>query len=167
MARAAVTLTEMLVVVAIIVVLAGIGGTILLPRLDAAKEDADRVKATHIAEAATLYMTNSGDSSTVPAAQQLASSDGTQGGNARPLLKRDDVLDRNGHEFQIREGRRWQHRRQEYDTRQGWAVDRQLEKGIAAAAIVYLVVPREKAGFASLLARSKPAFSPQTDGRPR
>jgi prepilin-type N-terminal cleavage/methylation domain-containing protein len=103
MARAAFTLTEMLVVVAIIVVLAGIGGTILLPRLDAAKEDADRVKATHIAEAATLFMTNSGDSSTVPAAQQLASSDGTQGGNARPLLKRDDILDRNGHEFQIRE----------------------------------------------------------------
>jgi prepilin-type N-terminal cleavage/methylation domain-containing protein len=101
LARGAFTLTEMLIVVAIIVVLAGIGGAILLPRLDSAKEDADRAKANNIAQAAQMYMTNSGDSSTVPTAQMLTAGDGTPNGNPRPLMKHDDTLDRNGHEFQI------------------------------------------------------------------
>jgi len=49
LARAAFTLTEMLIVVAIIVVLAGIGGAILIPQLDKAKEQAARVQAKAVA----------------------------------------------------------------------------------------------------------------------
>lgn len=98
-ARAAFTLTEMLIVVAIIVVIAGIGGTILLPRLDAAKEDADRIKAAEIAAAATQYMTNSGDQ--VPTAEQLTQTDGSPTG--RPLLQMEQVHDRHGQPFQISE----------------------------------------------------------------
>ena len=53
--RAAFTLTEMLVVVAIIVVLAGIGGAILLPQLEHAKERTAKVKAKAIQDAAQNY----------------------------------------------------------------------------------------------------------------
>jgi type II secretory pathway pseudopilin PulG len=88
----------MLVVVAIIVVLAGIGGAILLPTLDKAKEDADRAQAHHIAEAAKQFMIN-GDH--CPSAQELTQGDG-QGGKA--LLQPDAILDRNKQPFQISEG---------------------------------------------------------------
>ena len=98
-ARVAFTLTEMLIVVAIIVVIAGIGGTILLPRLDAAREDADRVKAAEISAAATQFMANSDGQ--VPTAEQLTQSDGSQGG--RPLLQLEQVHDRHGQPFDIRE----------------------------------------------------------------
>ncbi len=96
-ARAAFTLTEMLIVVAIIVVLAGIGGTILLPRLESAREDADRVQAYNIAEAATTYMSHTGDD-TAPTVDQLATSDGAGG---PPLMQRDHTLDRKGQPFSI------------------------------------------------------------------
>ena len=59
--RAAFTLTEMLVVVAIIVVLAGIGATILLPQLERAKENAAVIKATEIKHAAGTVATKDHD----------------------------------------------------------------------------------------------------------
>lgn len=98
LARAAFTLTEMLVVVAIIVVLAGIGGAILLPQLDKAKEDADRVQAAAIASAATTFKTNNDH---VPTAQELTQTD--PNGN-KALLQADAIFDRNKQEFRISEG---------------------------------------------------------------
>jgi len=59
--RSAFTLTEMLVVVAIIVVLAGIGGAILLPQLDAAKVKAARTQAKHISSMCENYAADHGD----------------------------------------------------------------------------------------------------------
>ena len=53
--RGGFTLMEMLVVVAIIVVLAGIGGYYLLPRLDEAKEDADLIEMKNIDQAVATY----------------------------------------------------------------------------------------------------------------
>jgi len=99
LARTAFTLMEMLVVVAIIVVLAGIGGAILLPQLDKAKEDADRAQAHTISNAAKTFMLN-GDGH-VPTAQELIQGDG-QGG--KPLLNQDAILDRNKQPFLISEG---------------------------------------------------------------
>jgi prepilin-type N-terminal cleavage/methylation domain-containing protein len=98
MARAAFTLTEMLIVVAIIVILAGIGGAILLPQLDKAKEDADRVQAGAIATQATTFRVNH---ERIPnSAQEL-----TQPvDNMPPLMQPDAVLDRNKEYFIIREG---------------------------------------------------------------
>jgi prepilin-type N-terminal cleavage/methylation domain-containing protein len=53
--RAAFTLMEMLVVVAIIVVLAGVGGAYLIGRLNEAKVDAARIKAREISQAVDQY----------------------------------------------------------------------------------------------------------------
>lgn len=53
--RGGYTLMEMLVVVAIIVVLAGIGGYILLPKLDEAKEDADLAQTKVLTQAVQTY----------------------------------------------------------------------------------------------------------------
>jgi prepilin-type N-terminal cleavage/methylation domain-containing protein len=55
LARAGYTLMEMLVVVAIIVVLAGIGGYYLLPKLDEAKEDADLAQSKVLTQACENY----------------------------------------------------------------------------------------------------------------
>jgi general secretion pathway protein G len=53
--RRAFTLMEILVVVAIIVVLAGIGGFYLMPQLDRAKDDSAKLQAKTIAEAVQTY----------------------------------------------------------------------------------------------------------------
>ncbi len=59
--RGGYTLMEMLVVVAIIVVLAGIGGYYLLPRLDEAKENADLAQTKMLTSACETYKLNNGD----------------------------------------------------------------------------------------------------------
>jgi general secretion pathway protein G len=59
--RGGFTLLEMLVVVAIIVVLAGIGGFYLLPQLGKAKENLDFSQTHKIAEACDTYKLNNGD----------------------------------------------------------------------------------------------------------
>src|ERR1700746_1516547 len=58
--RAAFTLMEMLVVVAIIVVLAGVGGAYLIGRLNDAKVDATKIRAREISNAIdTFFVDNS------------------------------------------------------------------------------------------------------------
>jgi general secretion pathway protein G len=58
--RTAFTLMEMLVVVAIIVVLAGVGGAYLIGRLNDAKVDATKIRAREISQAIeTFYVDNS------------------------------------------------------------------------------------------------------------
>jgi general secretion pathway protein G len=59
--RGGYTLMEMLVVVAIIVVLAGIGGYYLLPRLDESKEDMTLNQTKMLAHAAETYKIDNGD----------------------------------------------------------------------------------------------------------
>jgi general secretion pathway protein G len=58
--RAAFTLMEMLVVVAIIVVLAGVGGAFLLGRLEESKVSAARMQAEVIGKAVREYNLNNG-----------------------------------------------------------------------------------------------------------
>jgi general secretion pathway protein G len=59
--RAGYTLMEMLVVVAIIVVLAGIGSIYLLPKLDESKEKIDYATTKQLSEACKMYKLNNGD----------------------------------------------------------------------------------------------------------
>jgi general secretion pathway protein G len=60
-ARGGYTLMEMLVVVAIIVVLAGIGGYLLLPKVDEAKEDVTLKQSKVLTMAAESYKLDNGD----------------------------------------------------------------------------------------------------------
>jgi general secretion pathway protein G len=58
-ARSAFTLLEILVVVAIIVVLAGLGTAFLLPQLEGAKDKAAKIKAVQVGDAAQrFYVSN-------------------------------------------------------------------------------------------------------------
>jgi general secretion pathway protein G len=59
--RGGYTLMEMLVVVAIIVVLAGIGGYYLLPRLDESKEDMTLTQAKMLTQQAETYKLDNGE----------------------------------------------------------------------------------------------------------
>jgi general secretion pathway protein G len=59
--RQAFSLMEILIVVAIIVVLAGIGGYYFLPQLDKAKDDAAKAQAKVVAMAADTYKKNHGE----------------------------------------------------------------------------------------------------------
>jgi general secretion pathway protein G len=59
-ARRAFTLMEMLIVVAIVVVLAGVGTFYLLPQLEKSKEDAAHLRAKEIEKALTAYFTDRG-----------------------------------------------------------------------------------------------------------
>src|SRR5260370_35821429 len=97
LARAAFTLTEMLVVVAIIVVLAGIGGAILLPTLDKAKDDTDRAQAHTVAEACKHYQINN---DTMPNNTQVLTQPDPNNGN-KPYLSQDAILDSRKQPFQI------------------------------------------------------------------
>jgi hypothetical protein len=76
---------------------AAFGLLILQPRLDQAKEDADRAKAYNIATVAMMFMVNAGDDH-VPNTNELTQSDGDKG---KPLLAPNEILDRNGQPFQI------------------------------------------------------------------
>src|SRR5438552_10473508 len=58
--RAAFTLMEMLVVVAIIVVLAGVGGAYLIGRLNDAKVDATKIRAREISQQIEVYLLDNG-----------------------------------------------------------------------------------------------------------
>lgn len=60
-ARSAFTLMEVLVVVAILVVLAGVGGVVYMGYLDKAREDAARVGVTTLEQAVDAYRVNYGD----------------------------------------------------------------------------------------------------------
>jgi general secretion pathway protein G len=56
--RRAFTLMEILIVVAIIVILAGIGTVALFPQFQKAKENEAKIKAAQIAKAIGIYMTD-------------------------------------------------------------------------------------------------------------
>jgi general secretion pathway protein G len=60
LARAAFTLMEMLIVVAIIVALAGVGGIYLIGALKGAKEKTAKLQAQEISNACTMYNTDHG-----------------------------------------------------------------------------------------------------------
>jgi general secretion pathway protein G len=87
-ARAAFTLMEMLVVVAIIVVLAGIGGYYLLPRVDEAKEKAAAAQLKILTQACETYKLNNGDFP--PTLEALAAQ---QPNGGAPLMEADHMVD--------------------------------------------------------------------------
>jgi general secretion pathway protein G len=68
MRRAAFTLMEMLVVVAIIVVLAGVGGTYLIGQLNESKVSTAKIKARNVSQACEMYFV---DHSQYPATLDL------------------------------------------------------------------------------------------------
>jgi prepilin-type N-terminal cleavage/methylation domain-containing protein len=88
--RAAFTLTEMLVVVAIIVVLAGIGGYFLLPALDRAKDDAAKAQ-THVIEAAAMDYYLKHDSQYPGSLDVLTQQD--EANDGKPYLSHDAIID--------------------------------------------------------------------------
>src|SRR5947209_20317553 len=89
--RNAFTLMEILVVVAIIVVLAGIGGYYLLPRVDEAKEKTalSQVKGP-LTSAAQTYKLNNPNGDYPATLQELTQNNGN---NGPPLLEPDASLD--------------------------------------------------------------------------
>ncbi len=80
--RAGYTLMEMLVVVAIIVVLAGIGTVYLFPRLDESKQKIDYGTTKALAEACEVYRLNNNDYP--PSLEALAQ---TQPNGATPVVE--------------------------------------------------------------------------------
>ena len=95
-ARSAFTLLEILVVVAIIVVLAGIGTAYLLPQLDKSKEDIARIKAIDVGKSAeTFYLQNDRYPSNVSELTQ------PQPNGGKPLMADDGVLDPWGKPYTI------------------------------------------------------------------
>jgi general secretion pathway protein G len=88
-ARHAFTLMEMLVVVAIIVVLAGIGGFYLMPQLDKSKEQSAKAQAKVIEQAAqAFYMQNDRFPSSVDELTQP-----NPNNDNKPYLSPDAILD--------------------------------------------------------------------------
>src|SRR6516162_2011627 len=82
---------------AITVVLAGIGGALLLPALDKAKDDADRTQAYTIATACKQYYTNHDE---MPGnVQVLTQADPAN--NNKPYLAPDAILDSRKQPFTI------------------------------------------------------------------
>jgi prepilin-type N-terminal cleavage/methylation domain-containing protein len=96
-ARAAFTLTEMLIVVAIIVVLAGIGGAILIPQLDKAKESAAKIQAKAVAAECEKWYADYDDYPTT--VDQLIQGDEKNGN--RPRMEQNAVLDPWGQKYNI------------------------------------------------------------------
>jgi general secretion pathway protein G len=86
--RAAFTLLEILVVVAIIVVLASVGGTYLLQRADEAKEGAAKVQIKTLTESANMYKLNNGDFP--PSLDAMAQG---QPNGGQPLVQVDQLRD--------------------------------------------------------------------------
>ncbi len=92
--RSAFTLLEILVVVAIIVVLAGVGGMVMLPQLEKSKERTalTQVKGTLSTAVQTFYLNegrfpNSLDELAAPT------------NNSKPYIERDALLDPWGHPY--------------------------------------------------------------------
>jgi len=94
--RAAFTLMEMLIVVAIIVALAGISIFALVPMYEGAKKDTARTKAYAIEQACTIYYTKHDSFPTD--VEQLTKKDDRGG----PYLKREGVRDPWGNVYKIR-----------------------------------------------------------------
>jgi general secretion pathway protein G len=86
--RRAFTLLEVLVVVAIIVVLAGVGVVALMPQLDNAKERVAKAKIEQLTNAVQIYKLNNDDYP--PSLEALAAQ---QPSGAAPLVGADQVVD--------------------------------------------------------------------------
>ena len=84
-ARAAFTLMELLVVVAILVVLAGVGGVIYMKYLDDAKISAAKLQVKNLSEAAEAYKIKHGD---YPASLDTLTQPDDDG-QGKPYLDRD------------------------------------------------------------------------------
>jgi len=95
--RRAFTLMEILIVVAIIVILAGVGTVALFPQLYKAKENEARMKAQQIATAIGAYTTDH-DGTPPQSLQVLLTNDGIGG----PYLKTSDaIVDPWGNPYQL------------------------------------------------------------------
>ncbi len=93
--RPAFTLMEMLIVVAIIVALAGIGTFYILPQLNKSKEDTARIKAANVANALiTYYKDHNGN---WPNGVEALTGRDDSGG---PYLQPDGIIDPWGKEYQ-------------------------------------------------------------------
>jgi general secretion pathway protein G len=94
--RLAFTLMEMLVVVAIIVVLAGVGGTYLIGQLNESKVSTAKIKARNVSQACEMYLV---DHSQYPGSLELLLQKDQDGKG--PYLKGvDDLKDPWGNPFQ-------------------------------------------------------------------
>jgi prepilin-type N-terminal cleavage/methylation domain-containing protein len=87
--RGGYTLMEMLVVVAIIVVLAGIGGYLLLPRLQESKENIDLAQTKTLTQACETFQLNNGRWPT--SLQELTT---TQPNGGRPIVDQAAIMSR-------------------------------------------------------------------------
>jgi prepilin-type N-terminal cleavage/methylation domain-containing protein len=96
-ARSAFTLMEILIVVSIIVILAGIGTVALFPQLGKAKENEARIKAAQIAKAIGLYQTDH-ENTPPPSIDALLGKDDYGGPY---LTDRDGIMDPWGKQYQI------------------------------------------------------------------
>ena len=86
--RRAFTLMEILIVVAIIVILAGIGTVALFPQFQRAKENEARIKAAQVAKAIGIYMTD--HDGTPPQTLNALTQPDASGG---PWISQDGILD--------------------------------------------------------------------------
>jgi general secretion pathway protein G len=94
--RAAFTLLEILVVVAIIVMLAGVGGYYLLQRYEEAKISTAKIEARGLAQQCETFKLNNGDypSSIEQLAQQ-------QPNGGAPMVPADKIMDPWGKPYQV------------------------------------------------------------------
>jgi len=97
-ARSAFTLMEMLIVVAIIVVLAGVGAYYLLPQLEKSKEDAAHLKAKEIEKAVTTFYTRY---DRWPSLEELTQPVQTNSGTDRALMDPEGIVDPWGKAFTL------------------------------------------------------------------
>jgi prepilin-type N-terminal cleavage/methylation domain-containing protein len=84
--RSGFTLLEILVVVAIIVVLAGVGAVYVLPQLEGAKEKIAKQKAAEIGNAAQMYYVNN---NVYPSLQELT----VPGADGKAIMSPEGILD--------------------------------------------------------------------------
>ena len=91
------TLMEILIVVAIIVILAGLGGYYLLPQLDKAKEGTAKARTMTLDSAVGTYYTNH---SSYPASVQVLTQPDPENNN-KPYVTDDAILDPWGQQYQM------------------------------------------------------------------
>jgi general secretion pathway protein G len=96
--RGAFTLLEVLIVVAIIVMLAGVGGYYLLQRYEEAKVSRAKIDCKQIAEQAKIYRLNNDQNP-----PDVASLTQQQPNGSTPLVPPDKVLDPWNKQYQLRE----------------------------------------------------------------